>query len=77
MTKARVIADAQGRLLRRGVMQGAVLYLFAIPPSLLGLAVILAVVRAKQDDLPDIVRALMRFRGDDDERNSPPSLPTP
>lgn len=50
---------------------------FVIPPSLLGLAIILAVIRAKQDDLPDIVRALMRFRGDDDDENPPPALPPP
>ena len=33
---------------------------FAVPPSLVGLAVVLAVIRAKRDDLPAIVRALMR-----------------
>jgi hypothetical protein len=33
----------------------------AFPPSLVGVAVVLAVIRAKKDDLPEIVRALMRI----------------
>ncbi len=55
---------------------------FAVPPSLAGVAVVLAVVRAKTDDLPDIVRALMRVgphddKRDDDSGKPPPSLPKP
>jgi hypothetical protein len=52
----------------------------AIPPSVVGVAVVLAVIRAKKDDLPDIVRALMRVgprddKRDDDSAKGPPSLP--
>ena len=48
----------------------------AAAPCLIGLAVILAVIRANKDDLPAIVRALMRMgSGDDDSRKTPPSLP--
>jgi hypothetical protein len=50
----------------------------AVPPSLVGLAAVLAVIRAKKDDLPDIVRALMRVGPHDDKRDDdgkPPSLP--
>jgi hypothetical protein len=52
----------------------------AVPPSLVGMAAVLAVIRAKKDDLPDIVRALMRVvppedRRDDDSGKGPPSLP--
>jgi multidrug efflux pump subunit AcrB len=50
---------------------------FVIPPSLLGVAIVLAVIRAKPDDLPAIVRALMRIGSDDDAGNPPPSLPAP
>jgi hypothetical protein len=55
---------------------------FAIPPSLVGVAAVLAVIRAKKDDLPDIVRALMRVgphdgKRDDDSAEGPPSLPKP
>lgn len=54
----------------------------AIPPSLVGLAAVLAVIRANKDDLPAIVRALMRVGPRDDERDDdsakgPPSLPKP
>jgi hypothetical protein len=54
----------------------------AIPPSFVGLAAVLAVIRAKKDDLPDIVRALMRVaprddKRDDDSGKGPPSLPKP
>ena len=53
---------------------------FTVPPALVGLAVVLAVIRAKKDDLPDIVRALMRVgphdgKRDDDSGKGPPSLP--
>jgi hypothetical protein len=53
--------------------------LAAAAPCLMGVAVILAVIRANRDDLPDIVRALMRM-GPRDERTrdsgkAPPSLP--
>ena len=51
---------------------------------LIGLAVVLAVIRADRRDLPAIVRALMRMRPPDGERddghdkgNDPPSLPKP
>ena len=58
---------------------------FSVPPTLVGLAVVLAVIRAKKEDLPAIVRALMRIRSRDDERGTnrdddnmkPPSLPKP
>ena len=49
----------------------------AIPSSLVGLAVVLAVIRANKDDLPAIVPALMRTGHDDDHRKRPPSLPRP
>ena len=50
-----------------------------VPPSLVGVAAVLAVIRAKKDDLPAIVRALMRVGPHDDKRDDdgkpPPSLP--
>ena len=49
----------------------------AVPPSLVGLAAVLAVMRANKDDLPAIVRALMRMGHRDDDRDDPPSLPKP
>jgi hypothetical protein len=50
----------------------------AIPLSLAGVAVLVAVIRAKKDDLPDIVRALMRMGPrDDGSGKGPPSLPKP
>jgi len=50
----------------------------AVPPSLVGVAAVLAVIRAKKDDLPDIVRALMRLGPPgNDKGNDPPSLPKP
>jgi hypothetical protein len=50
----------------------------AVPPSLIGVAAVLAVIRAKKEDLPDIVRALMRMGPhDDDSGKGPPSLPKP
>jgi hypothetical protein len=56
--------------------------LLAVPPSLVGLAAVLAVIRANKEDLPDIVRALMRVgarddKRDDDSGKGPPSLPKP
>jgi hypothetical protein len=56
--------------------------LFVVPPSLVGVAAVLAVIRAKKDDLPDIVRALMRVgphddKRDDDSGKGPPPLPKP
>lgn len=59
------------------------IYVFlAVPPSLVGMAAVLAVIRAKKDDLPDIVRAPMRVgpregKREDDTGNGPPSLPKP
>ena len=48
----------------------------AIPPSLLSVAAVVAVIRANKKDLPAIVRALMRVGPhDDDSRKGPPSLP--
>ena len=50
----------------------------AVPPSLVGVAAILAVIRANKNDLPAIVRALMRVGPrDDDSGKGPPSLPKP
>jgi hypothetical protein len=50
----------------------------AIPPSLVGVAAVVAVIRANKNDLPAIVRALMRTRpSDDDSGKGPPSLPKP
>jgi hypothetical protein len=56
-----------------------VLVVFAVPPSLVSVAAVLAVCRAKKEDLPAIVRALMRMGPRDDEfsrgkRKTPPSL---
>ena len=52
-----------------------------VPASLVGAAVVIATTRAKQEDLPDIVRSLMRLRPRDDRRDDdgtqPPSLPKP
>lgn len=43
-----------------------------------GVAVIIAVCRANRDDLPTIVRAIMRAGPrDDDKPEGPPSLPKP
>jgi hypothetical protein len=52
--------------------------LFVIPSALPGLAAVIAVCRANRDDLPVIIRALMRSgSSEDDGRKGPPSLPTP
>jgi hypothetical protein len=56
--------------------------LLAAAPCLVGLALVLAVIRANRDDLPDIVRSLMRIGPRDDDRDgdgvkTPPSLPKP
>jgi hypothetical protein len=56
--------------------------LLAAAPCLVGLAVVLAVIRAKKEDLPAIVRALMRMgprddNREDDSRKTPPALPKP
>jgi hypothetical protein len=43
-----------------------------------GVAVVLAVIRADRKDLPAIIRALMRMGPrDDDSGKGPPSLPRP
>jgi hypothetical protein len=52
------------------------------PLCVIALAVLVAVIRAKKEDLPDIVRALMRVgprddKRDDDSGNDRPSLPKP
>jgi hypothetical protein len=46
--------------------------LIAITPSLVGLAAVVAVIRANRDDLPAIVRALMRVGppGDNNEKGA-------
>ena len=45
---------------------------------LIGVAVVIAVCRANRDDLPAIVRALMRMGPrDDTNRKGSPSLPKP
>ena len=54
-----------------------VTYILLVPSGLIGLAVVLAVIRANKDDLPDIIRALMRMGPRDDSRKTPPSLPKP
>ena len=60
-------------------MHHSIYILLAVPPSLVGLAAVLAVIRANKEDLPDIVRALMRVGARDDKRDDsgkgPPSLP--
>ena len=67
----------------RGVSVPHLLYLvLAVPPSFAGAAVLVATVRAKKKDLPDIVRSLMRLRSRDDKRDDDsdkgqPSLPKP
>ena len=44
-------------------------------PCLIGLAIVLAVIRVKPEDLPKLFRAI---RGkDDDDGPAPPSLPMP
>jgi hypothetical protein len=50
--------------------------LFVIPTALPGLAAVIAVCRANRDDLPTIIRALMRLGpSEDDGPKGPPSLP--
>jgi hypothetical protein len=49
--------------------------ILAAPLSLIGLAVLVAAIRANKDDLPAIVRALFGRPGDDDDRDDTPSLP--
>lgn len=52
--------------------------LLVVPAALPGLAAVIAVCRANRDDLPAIVRALVRMGSSDDNgRKGPPSLPTP
>ena len=56
--------------------------ILAIPASFVGLAVVLAVIRADPKDLPAIIRALRGMgpgddKRDDDSGNGPPSLPRP
>jgi hypothetical protein len=52
----------------------------AVPPSLVGVAAVLAVIRANKDDLPEIVCALIRMgphgeQGSRGRGKTPPSLP--
>lgn len=72
---------AERRRLGLFVVEACVVPIYAflvVAPCLVGVAVVLAVIRAKKEDLPDIVRALMRMGPrDDDTGKSPPSLPKP
>lgn len=65
---------------REGLSMPAYAWL-AVPPSLaavlVGVAAVVAVVRADRSDLPAIVRALMRMGHDEGKGNPPPSLPAP
>lgn len=75
-------ATQAARALCRGVAVPHLLCLaLAIWSSFAGAAVLVATVRAKKEDLPDIVRSLMRLRPRDEKRdddeNPPPSLPKP
>ena len=77
--KLRIMAERRRpRLL---VVEASVLPVYvvvAVPPSLAGVAAIVAVLRANKDDLPAIVRALTRMGPhDDDSGEGPPSLPKP
>ena len=80
-TTTKKLARAQVAAVR--VVEACVLPVYvvlAFPPSLVGVAAVLAVIRANKDDLPEIVRALMRMgpRGDEGSRGrrkTPPSLP--
>lgn len=54
----------------------------ALASVIVAVALLVAVIRANEDDLPDIVRALMRSgsredKRDDDDGKGPPSLPKP
>jgi hypothetical protein len=57
----------------------------ALASVIVAFAVLIAVIRAKREELPEIVRALMRMASRDDERNdkrdnddgNPPSLSKP
>jgi hypothetical protein len=55
---------------RRPLERAAVLayIVIAVPPSLIALAGVVAVIRARKEDLPAIVRALMRTGPRDNER---------
>jgi hypothetical protein len=53
-------------------MPSYVVLLITMPGCLLALAVVLAVFRARKEDLPEMVRAIMRRKGGGD---GPPSLP--
>lgn len=47
-------------------------------PCLIGIAIIVIAFRANKDDLPEIIRAIMRVGPkDDDDAGGPPSLPKP
>jgi hypothetical protein len=48
--------------------------LIAVPPSLIGVAAVVAVVRASREDLPAIVRALMRIGPPDYDNEKGASL---
>jgi hypothetical protein len=52
-------------------------FLADLPFLLIGVAVIVAVLRANRDDLPDLIYALMGRGRDRDAGRIPPSLPKP
>jgi hypothetical protein len=48
-----------------------------VPWLIFGMAFLVIVIRANKDDLPAIVRAMMRMGpSDDEDRKGPPSLPS-
>jgi hypothetical protein len=61
-------------------MKSVLLVILAVPPSLIGLAAVVAVIRAREEDLPEIVRAMFGKkprdgRSNDDNSGVPPSQP--
>jgi hypothetical protein len=65
-------------LVMKGGLPVDIYALVLAAPCLVGVAVVIAVIRADKRDLPDIVRALMRMGPrDDDSGKTPPSLPKP
>jgi hypothetical protein len=73
---------AERRRLRLFVVEACMVPIYvvlAVPPSLVGIAAVLAVIRADPKDLPDIVRALMRMGShdgkEDNESDDGPKVP--
>jgi len=74
----RGLHQARGHQATSGRDRLVLYILLAAAPCLIGIAVVLAVIRAKKDDLPEIVRALMRMEArSDNGADGPPSLPKP